>query len=331
MKRTLSRTFGYIAAVVILIGCVMNVQEIEGDEGTEKPAVQTVSLLTVGNSFAVNSTKFIKELAEADPRVEVILGKANLGGCTFERHWKHAAAYEQDPKSKEGKPYGGKSLRQILESRKWDIITIQQVSYKSEDYSTYQPYADNLAAYIRKYAPSADLRIHQIWAYRKDDPRFKGKKDYTQETMFERLTASYWKLAAHIHARIIPVGSAFQKARRHPDWNFTAPDPDYDYKNPRYPKLPDQTHSLNRGYSWAKPKGKNKKASLKMDGHHASIAGEYLGGAVFFECIFGKSVVGNTFVPGGMSKEDAAFLQKIAHETVEETEAVRTPPVPAKK
>ena len=54
-----------------------------------------------------------------------------------------------------------------------------------------------------------------------------------------------------------------------------------------------------------------------MDGHHANTAGEYLGACVWFEVLFGESVVGNAFVTPGLDKTYARFLQETAHKTVE--------------
>jgi hypothetical protein len=56
-----------------------------------------------------------------------------------------------------------------------------------------------------------------------------------------------------------------------------------------------------------------------MDGHHANMAGEYLGACCFYEVLFGQSVVGNTFVPKGLSEEDAKYLQQAAHEAVQQS------------
>ncbi len=42
----------------------------------------------------------------------------NLGGCSLERHWKHAEKAEANPNDKEGKPYKGKSLRMLLSEGK---------------------------------------------------------------------------------------------------------------------------------------------------------------------------------------------------------------------
>lgn len=54
-----------------------------------------------------------------------------------------------------------------------------------------------------------------------------------------------------------------------------------------------------------------------MDGHHANTAGEYLGACVFYEVLFGDSVVGNTFIPSGLGSAYAKFLQETAHQTVQ--------------
>ena len=47
-----------------------------------------------------------------------------------------------------------------------------------------------------------------------------------------------------------------------------------------------------------------------MDGHHADVAGQYLGGCVFYEVLFGASVVGNAFIPPGLDAAEARYLQE---------------------
>jgi hypothetical protein len=53
-----------------------------------------------------------------------------------------------------------------------------------------------------------------------------------------------------------------------------------------------------------------------MDGRHANAAGEYLGGLVFYEFLFGKSAVGCKFRPEFMDADYARFLQETAHKAV---------------
>ena len=45
---------------------------------------------------------------------------------------------------------------------------------------------------------------------------------------------------------------------------------------------------------------KDGKTTLGKDGHHANLAGEYLGACVWYEVLFGESVVGNKYVPPGL-------------------------------
>jgi len=281
-------------------------------------APKTVRLLTVGNSFADNALEFLPKLADAAGH-ELIVGRANLGGCTLERHWRHVAAHEADSSNKEGSPYrGGKySLADMLGKNEWDYVTIQQVSYKSHDPATYQPYADKQQRFIAKRAPQARILAHQIWAYRVDDPRFvpenKGKEPHTQQEMYEQVRKAYHALARRLDIGIIPSGDAMYLADTDAIWGFR-PDLEFDFASSQEPELPRQRHSLHRGWYWRK--GKDGRHALKIDGHHASQAGEYLLGCVWFEIFFGESVVENAFVPRGIDKEYARFLRETAHAAV---------------
>lgn len=315
-----------IAALAIAIGLAFTAVRAADPAKPVAPAERPqaaqpkhVKLLAVGNSFSGNASKYLKDIVAASGN-KLTFGHASIGGCPLEKHWGLVEAFEKNPDAAGNRPYTGLtpgtkvSLKELLASEKWDVVTFQQASIKSFQVETYQPYANSLAAYARKHAPTAEIVVHQTWAYRADDPLF--KKDLPEAQMYEGLRSAYAKTAGEIGARVFPVGDAFERARIDPAWAAAFPDPKYDYKDPVFPALPDQKHSLHTGYSWNKPKDGGK-PTLKLDGHHANAAGQYLGGAVWFECLYGQSVVGNTFVPAGMSKEDVAFLQKVAHETVQ--------------
>jgi hypothetical protein len=113
--------------------------------------------------------------------------------------------------------------------------------------------------------------------------------------------------------RLLTVGDAFYRADTNPQWGFR-PDTEFDFQKAQPPALPDQTHSLHIGWRWAKQQDGQTK--LSMDGHHANTAGEYLGACVFYEVLFGDSVVGNPFVPPGLEPAYARFLQQTAHQAV---------------
>ena len=61
------------------------------------------------------------------------------------------------------------------------------------------------------------------------------------------------------------------------------------------------------GYTWGQDK--DGRWRLDYDGHHANPDGQYLGAAVWFEFLFGKSVMDNKFVPPELAPGDAAVLR----------------------
>lgn len=289
---------------------------------------KTVRLLTIGNSFSANATRNLDALAKAGGH-KLIHQPLVVGGASFEVHATKAQVHEKNPADKAGLYTAGRGLKENLTLQAWDYVTIQQASIKSHDFSTYHPHADYLRAMITKLAPQAKLLIHQTWAYRVDDPRFlkppvKPGEPATQEAMYRGLTAAYTRLATEFNARLLPVGDAFYAADTDPQWGYKKPATPFDAKAAKFPALPDQTGSLHVGWKWKADKAG--KQTLGMDGHHANPTGEYLGGCVWYEVLFGESVEGNTFVPKGMDPDYARFLQETAHRAVAARETQKPEP-----
>jgi hypothetical protein len=292
-----------------------------------------VRLLTVGNSFTRNANQFLGDLVDAAGH-RLSHESLIVGGSSLELHAGKAQASENDRDDPEGHYSKGRSLQQLLQADSWDYVTIQQVSLKSHDLNTYRPHASQLADVIRRYAPQAQLLVHQTWAYRRDDPRFTGTSSQpdepaTQQAMYRGLSNAYKTIAWELGAKRIPVGDAFYMADTDPKLGFRQ-NASFDFDAAEYPTLPDQTHSLHVGWRWQK---RDDQRSLRMDGHHASVAGQYLGACVWFEAILGESVVGNSFVPAALDPSQARFLQLTAHRAVAAAEdapdTVRKPAVVA--
>lgn len=278
---------------------------------------KTVKMLTIGNSFSANATHYLGDLAKAGGH-KLVHQPLVIGGASFQVHAEKAQKHEADPKDKAGLYTSGRGLKENLELDRWDYVTIQQASIKSHDFATYQPYAGWLRDYVAKHAPQAKLLVHETWEYRKDDPRFtkpsgKPGEPTTQDEMHTGLHAAYDKIAAELGARIIPSGDAFHLADTDAKWGYQT-DTSFDPKAAKQPALPNQTHSLHVGWQWKKQK--DGKTTLGMDGHHANMAGEYLGACVWYEVLFGESAVGSTFVPKGLDADYARFLQETAHRAV---------------
>ncbi len=285
---------------------------------------QTVRLLTIGNSFTRNATNHLDDLALAGGHT-LIFNPLIIGGSSLQRHAEKAQKNEADPGDESGLYSNGRGLKDNLTADAWDFVTIQQVSMQSHNLATYQPHAGWLRDFIAKHAPSAKLLVHQTWAYRKDDPRFTKPSDEpgeptTQEEMYRGLTAAYDAIAAELDGRVIPVGDAFFAADTDPVWSYQVPE-SFDPQTLQPPALPAQPHSLHVGWFWRKAKDQDEgKASqpptLVMDGHHANLAGEYLGACVWYEVLFGESAVGLAYVPKGLDADHARFLQETAHRAV---------------
>jgi hypothetical protein len=282
---------------------------------------QTVRLLTIGNSFSANATKYLRDLAKAGGHT-LIHRPIVVGGASLQLHAEKFQKHELDISDKAGCYTNGRSLKQELAADRWDFVTIQQASRKSYDLDTYRPFAAQLHGYIKKHAPQAKLLVHETWAYRCDDPWFTTKtpkpgEATSQQAMYQGLTNAYHTIAAELGARLIPVGKAFYLADTDMKWRYR-PDTKFVSKNAKPPALPDQTHSLHVGWQWKK--GKDGKQTLGMDGHHANTAGEYLGACVWYEVLFGESVVGSSFVPKGLDAAYARFLRETAHKAVAKRE-----------
>jgi hypothetical protein len=280
---------------------------------------KTVKLMTIGNSFSANATKHLDGLAKAGGH-KLIHNPLVIGGASFQVHAEKAQLHEKEPANKAGLYTSGRGLKENLKLDQWDYVTIQQASIKSHNFSTYQPWAGWLRDYIKEHAPNAKLLVHQTWEYRVDDPRFTKPSDKpgepkTQEEMYRGLKEAYAKIAAEFGARLLPVGDAFHAVDTDPKWGYKPDTAAFDSKKAKPPELPKQTHSLHVGWKWTT---KNGKTTLGMDGHHTNMAGEYLGGCVWYEVLFGESVVGNSYVPKGLDPEFARFLRETAHRTVAE-------------
>ena len=280
--------------------------------GASSSSGETLRLFAVGNSFSQNATTYLPQLAKAGGH-ELVFGTAQTGGCSLERHWKAIEADLADPDGKEAKIYGGKSLTEIISKGKWDVVTMQQYSLLSSDLETYRPFAEKLHAHLKTLQPGAEIVVHQTWAYRSDASRFgqvaAGKQAADQREMWERSRAAYRQIAGDLGARVIPVGDAFWRVSSDPKWGYK-PDTTYDFQNPVFPYCPSRTNSLHVGYRWSTDK------KLTKDANHANVAGQYLGGLVWYGFLFRESPENLTFVPVGLSPEFAAHLRQVAWQVV---------------
>jgi hypothetical protein len=232
---------------------------------------KTVKLLTIGNSFSNNATTYLTAIANSVPGCELSLTRADIGGCSLE---KHAALIRECEANPALKPYFKRyTLKELLQQKIYDVITIQQVSHQSFRAQSYQPHAAELLAFIRKHAPDAQVMIHQTWAYAPDCERLL-KFDITRDEMHAGLVECYNRLAQEAGIiRLLRSGEAFYRSY--------AENPQIDLWN-------------------------------AQDRFHAGEGGCYLAGCVWFGTLFDISPERVDYKPRGMDDKTAVALRTTA-------------------
>lgn len=293
--------------VLLLVG--------SGASGAERDALK---VLAIGNSFSTDATRLLPALASAGGK-RLVLSRVSAAGCSLERHALNleraldghdhdARVYRNflDPVTGENRTV---TLLEALRAAPWDVVTLQQVSSQSFKRETFQPHLDRLIAAVREYAPTAEILIHQTWAYREDHAFFQNGDGFTAQRMHQDLTANYRTFAEEKNLRLIPVGDAFHLARQTPRWTYV-PDTEFDFNQPPAQKLPNQRASLNTGWRWTK--GKAGEPVFALDASHCNAAGRYLGAAVWYAILFETDLLPDSYVPPDLEPDDAADLRRHA-------------------
>ncbi len=173
-----------------------------------------MKVVAVGNSFSEDATRYLHDIARCDG-VDIEVINLYIGGCSLFTHYKNitndACAYTLTYNGQNtGVPV---SVRQVLQSREWDYVTLQQVSQCSPRYETYQPYLNYLSEYCEVYAPKAKQLIHQTWAYEEGSERLTGELGYAHhEDMFADIKHAYRAASDDLGGiGIIPCGEVFEK------------------------------------------------------------------------------------------------------------------------
>lgn len=105
-------------------------------------SAKDLKALTIGNSFADSVYVYLPSIV-GNAGCPLLIERANLPGCSLQRHRELAERSGSEP---ELKPYKKKNLREMLTSEKWYVVTLQQASPFSWQADSYYPYLENLPA-----------------------------------------------------------------------------------------------------------------------------------------------------------------------------------------
>jgi hypothetical protein len=246
-----------------------------------------IKLLTIGNSFSDDAVEhYLYGLAEASGDT-IIIGNMVIGGCPLEKHYNNSVSNAANYSYR--KIVAGEKtvtlnfrLEEVMKDEPWDYISFQQASPLSGQYNTYTPYLTELIKYVRQHTinPNVEIIFHITWAYAQNSTH-EGFANYGKDqlSMYNAILSTAKKALEDNNIRIfVPAGTAIQNGR---------------------------TSSLGDTFC--------------RDGYHLELNyGRYTASCTWYETLFNKSVVGNTYIPPKITPEQARIAQLAAHHAVKE-------------
>ena len=245
-----------------------------------------VKILAIGNSFSQDALEtYLFELAQSD-NIKVIIGNLYIGGASLELHWNNAKENKPAYQYRKIDISGAKtnktniSIADALAEEDWDFISFQQVSSSSGIYETYVEPLPLLFDYVKTRAtnPAVKYILHQTWAYSQDSPhKLFVNYNKDQMTMYKAIVDAVWRVKELVPIDlIVPAGTAIQNGR---------------------------TSTLGDNFC--------------RDGYHLELNfGRYTAACTWFETLFKKSVIGNSYKPDTISEYEAEIAQYAAHYAV---------------
>lgn len=238
-----------------------------------------MNILCIGNSFSMDASHYLHQISNG----EIFVLDLAIGGCSLERHYNNINAdikdylYEVNGASIRGDG----SIKEALKERKWDFVTIQQVSHLSGLIETYEPYLPFILGYIKGACPGAKVAFHRTWAYSDySDHSEYGIYDHSRPKMYEAVINATSEICKKYDLDIIPNGNAIEEARKLPEFD-------------------EKTHPITR------------------DGFHLSYDyGRYLAGLVMYRFFTGKDATSVTFEPENTDSKICKKLREIAQEAI---------------
>lgn len=200
-------------------------------------ANRPLKILTIGNSFSLDSTRYLYEIAMAEGLSDITLGVAYYGGCSLATHVKYLT---EDSKSYNyywtdatgswnDTGANGATLQDCIQAQDWDIFVLQQASSASGRADTYNEDMQTIIDYVKANCsnPDAIFAWNMTWAYPVEDidtdnittvnttSSFKTYYNNDQMTMYNAICdAVETKIATNdFFEFIFPVGTAVQNAR----------------------------------------------------------------------------------------------------------------------
>ena len=236
--------------------------------------MKKISVLMIGNSFSVDAARYTHQIS-LNSGVEIELGVLYVGGCSLEMHVNFikegSTPYEWFINGESTGRYI--SLKDALLMKKWDYITLQQVSVYSGLIDTFYPYINQLIDFVREYQKESALVLHKTWPYETgfDNTNFEHYQ-YDRKVMYECINKAYASVAKDLDINIIirsgdVIEAAIEKYGEH----------------------------------------------FHKDGFHLNDEGRYLAALGFVHTFNNNKSIENPYTPEGFDSEKCSEYDKFVH------------------
>ncbi len=191
-----------------------------GDSYTNTYPVEKIKILSLGNSYSLNSMWELYSICKQAGVKEIDIAIMYIGGCSLDKHWENvqnnAATYElyrnNNGEWKITKDY---SIEKIITEQSWDIITLQNssgMSGRSDGFAN----LENMANYVSDKCPSAKLLWHMTWGYQKGSKWLTPENYNGDEMLMYNSIVDCVKdivVPSNKFVSVVPVGTAVMNAR----------------------------------------------------------------------------------------------------------------------
>lgn len=209
MKHYAGKLYRTLALVLVLIFVFSTPVSAAGTPSTARdmPGInKTWDVLFLGNSFSVDTSRYLYQIAE-DAGYKMRIGDVWIGGLHLSEMYSYASQNQRKFTYLENTSGSWKTLKSgssyqwrlsdVLKKRKWDAVIINQYSADTGNMGSFYKngnvkgdnYLARVASYVHKKCPDALIGYNMTWAFPKKSTasEFSSIYDSSQKQMYKMI------------------------------------------------------------------------------------------------------------------------------------------------
>lgn len=180
----------------------------------------TLKILSLGNSFSRDSMAYVPIILKERFGIKLEICLLVEADCSLQMHYTNRESttfydfcFRYNHSTDEWDTENNKGLSYALGLADWDIVMLQQNSGKSMDYTTYQPYLNNLIDYIAGIKPNVVFAWNLTHAWAEGHSGLTNR-NVTMDEMAAAVKTNADKVLAETAVSLMfPYGEAIRFAR----------------------------------------------------------------------------------------------------------------------